>query len=347
MTRAERVRTALGHEPPDRCPWQIELTGDVAARLANGLGVDPRELDEWAGNHCAKLSLTGGEVSNDGTLFRDDWGVEWDRSGLDRDIGIIASRRIERASLAGFSPPRVDADQVRARLDAWFAKPRDRFVFAKIGTLLFERAWSLCGLEEFLMLMATEPDFVHELVEVISEYNERLVSIALDYPIDGFYFGDDFGQQSGMIMSPAMWHEYFEPPLRRLFAVAHGAPHAPGAAARAPVRVVALHSCGKIDAILDSLIGAGLDVYQTVQPEVYDLIELKNRYGDRLSFWGAISTQRDLPVMAADQVRELVRRTVETLGARGGYIAGPTHRVPADVPDDAIIAMVEALRGDA
>ena len=347
MTRTERVRTALRHEQPDRCPWQIELTGDVATRLAARLGVDTNALDEWAGNHCAKISLTGGEMSNDGAVFRDDWGVEWDRSGLDRDIGIIASARIARPSLAGFSPPRIDADAVRARLDAWFAKPRDRFVFAKIGTLLFERAWSLCGLEEFLVYMASEPDFVHDLLALICDHSERLIRIATDYPVDGFYFGDDYGQQSGMIVSPSMWHEFFEPHLRRLFAAARGASHAPGAdSATGPARVVALHSCGKIDAVMDALIDAGLDVYQTVQPEVYDLAVLKRDYGDRLSFWGAISTQRDLPVVPAPEVRELIRRTIDTLGARGGYIAGPTHRVPADVPDDTIIAMVEALRDE-
>ncbi len=83
----------------------------------------------------------------------------------------------------------------------------------------------------------------------------------------------------------------------------------------------------------------------TFWPEVYDPAELKRRYGSPLSFWGALSTQRDLPVMSQDQVRELVRHTVQTLGAGGGYIVGPTHRVPADVPDDAIIAMISCRRG--
>ena len=80
------------------------------------------------------------------------------------------------------------------------------------------------------------------------------------------------------------------------------------------------------------------------QLEVYDLRELKRRWGDRLAFWGAISTQHDLRVLAPDSVRETVCRTIETLGANGGYICGPTHRIPSDVPTENVVALVETLR---
>jgi uroporphyrinogen decarboxylase len=333
VTRRERVRSAIAHRQPDRTPWQVELTGEVAARLAATLGLTPGELDEWAGNHCAKVSLSGGSLSADGEIFRDDYGVEWDRSGLDRDIGIIREPLLRSPDLSGFRTPEIDADAIRRKLDAYFASPPDRFVFAKIGTTLFERAWSLTGLEEFLVYLLTEPAFVAELLALIADHNERLAAIALEYPVDGLYVGDDYGQQSGLIMSPAMWREYFLPHLARLFSQVH-----------AQDAVNALHSCGKIDSILDDLVDAGLDVYQTVQPEVYDLAWLKSRWGDRLSFWGGISTQRDLPFRAAREIREITRETVEVLGRDGGYIAGPTHRVPADVPDETICAVVEVLR---
>lgn len=160
MTRRERVREALAHREPDRTPWQVELTGELAARLAATLGVGAGELDEWAGNHCAKISLAGGASSPDGTVFRDEYGVEWDRGGLDRDVGIIREPLLRSPDLAGFRVPEVDEDGIRRKLDAWFASPPDRFVFAKVGTTLFERAWSLTGLEGFLVYLATEPDFV-------------------------------------------------------------------------------------------------------------------------------------------------------------------------------------------
>lgn len=334
MTRRDRVRAAIAHDRPDRTPWQVELTGETAARLAATLGVGTGALDEWAGNHCAKISLTGGSYSPDGTLFRDDYGVEWDRGGLDRDIGIIHEPLLKSPDLAGFRTPAVDEDAIRRKLDAYFASPPDRFVFAKIGTALFERAWSLTGLEDFLVYLLTEPEFVSDLLALIAEHNEALATIALGYPVDGFYLGDDYGQQTGLIMSPDAWRKHFLPHLTRLFSVVHAA----GA-------VNALHSCGKIDAILDDLVVAGLDVYQTVQPEVYDLAELKARWGARLSFWGGISTQRDLPFRTVDEMREITRETIGVLGNGGGYIAGPTHRVPADVPDETIVAMVDVLRG--
>ncbi|MFW5789597.1 MAG: uroporphyrinogen decarboxylase, partial [Spirochaetota bacterium] len=83
------------------------------------------------------------------------------------------------------------------------------------------------------------------------------------------------------------------------------------------------------------------------QPEVYDLAWLKSRWGDRLSFWGGISTQRDLPFRSPDEIRAITRETLHVLGRDGGCIAGPTHRIPSDVPDETIVAMVEVLRDDA
>lgn len=336
MTRRERVVGSLERSEADAVPWQIELTGEVARRLAQRLSIKDSHMDEWLGNHCAKISLTTGELSRDGTLFRDEWGVEWDRSGIDRDIGIIREPLLHEPSIAGFRPPPVDEAAVRASLDDWFAAPADRFVFAKIGTLLFERAWSLCGLETFLVYLLTDPDFVRELLALIAERNERLVSIACEYPVDGFYFGDDYGQQGGPIIGPDMWRELFEPHLRKLFSTAHAAD-----------AVTALHSCGRIDDLLDDLVDAGLDVYQTVQPEVYDLRELKTRFGDRLAFWGGLSTQRDLPFRPPQEIRRIVRGTIVTLARGGGYIAGPTHRVTPDVPDETIIALVDELRAQA
>ena len=105
-----------------------------------------------------------------------------------------------------------------------------------------------------------------------------------------------------------------------------------------------IHSCGKIDEILPDLIDCGLDVFNPFQPEVMDVFEVKKKYGDHLSFYGGISTQRTLPFGTAEQVKEEVKRLLDIVGENGGYIASPAHAIPADAKTENIVAMIDALK---
>ena len=87
----------------------------------------------------------------------------------------------------------------------------------------------------------------------------------------------------------------------------------------------------------------GLDCYQTFQPEIYDIQQVKNTLGQRLSFWGGISTQRLLPFAEPDEIQKETVRILNILGKNGGYIAAPTHAVPGDVPPENIMAMLEVF----
>jgi uroporphyrinogen decarboxylase len=83
-----------------------------------------------------------------------------------------------------------------------------------------------------------------------------------------------------------------------------------------------------------------LDIYQTVQPEIYDLISIKKQFGDNLTFWGGISTQRLLPFATPEIVAKTTKETIELMSKGGGYIISPTHAVSADTPIENIIAMM-------
>ncbi len=335
MTRREAVLCALGHKRADRLPYHIEMTADLHHRVAERVGVRPEAVADWLGNYCAKVDIGEGGAAEPGGIFRDDFGVRWDRSGADRDIGIIVAPVVPAPDMARIQLPAPNPTEARARAVAAARKARERDValFAKIGMTLFERAWSLCGLEVFLEYLLTEPDFVAELLRRICDHRLALVNAVLDLPVDGFYFGDDYGQQTGALFSLPTFRSLIRPQLERLFAPIR----------RAGKRIV-LHSCGNVELFLDDLIEIGLDAYQTVQPEAYDFERLKGRYGDRLTFWGGISTQTTLPFGSPDDVRAAVRHAVATLGRGGGFIAGPTHRITSDTPVENVFALIEALR---
>jgi uroporphyrinogen decarboxylase len=203
----------------------------------------------------------------------------------------------------------------------------------KIGLAYFERAWSIRGFENLLTDFYLEEDFVVRLFDSILQNNLEIINTALTYNIDGFYFGDDYGQQSSLLMSPECWRKYIKPGLKLMFEPIKKAG-----------KFVALHSCGNISGILRDLIDIGLDVYQTVQPEIYDLKYIKKEYGADICFWGGISTQKDMPFVTPQKLKEIVSDTIHVLQKNGGYIAGPTHQVPPDVPAENVIALIDFLK---
>ncbi len=333
MLRKNTVKAAIQHNETDIVPYNVELTSGLLAKVTEHLGIGRADFGQYAGNHLQKANCNrAGSYIRDG-FFKDEFGVVWDRTGADKDIGIVDHVLLPEPCLDGFDFPRPDMDNIAESTAKLVNNGRDTFKLAKIGTCYFERAWTLRGMENLLMDFLLEPNFVQQLLDNILQYNLQIIDTALHYDIDGFYFGDDYGQQNGLIMSPEVWRKFIKPGLARMFEKVKSAG-----------RIVALHSCGNINAIFNDLIDIGLDVYQTVQPEVYDIKKLKTDFGDNLTFWGGISTQQALPFVTAVELKEIVKKTIAIMADKGGYIAGPTHRIPADVPVENVIALVEVLK---
>ena len=106
---------------------------------------------------------------------------------------------------------------------------------------------------------------------------------------------------------------------------------------------VMLHSCGAISEIMEDLAGCGVDVVNPVQPGAAGMepAALKERFGARLCFHGAIDIQRTLPEGTPEEVRAEVRARFRDLGAGGGYILAPSHNLQPDVPTANILAMYD------
>lgn len=334
MSRRERTLTAIGHSQPDRVPYAIEFTSAQLAKTCAAYAMDPAEFEAYLGNHCQKVGFNIGGRSEREGYFTDEFGVEWDRTGDDKDIGIPTAELVSPHD-DSYVFPEPDLDEMVRSVDRALATRGDAVLFGKIGTTYFERAWSLCGFQNMLMYLAADEDFVKEILAKVLSYNLKIIDSVIDSGIDGFYFGDDYGQQNGLLMSPRMWRTFFKEGWATMFS-----------RVKSRGKIVALHSCGNITDLLPEFIDIGLDIYQTVQPEIYDLRRLKAEFGDRLTFWGGISTQRDLPFDPPEVLRKKIEDTVALLGASGGYIAGPTHRLPPDIPIANIRTLVETLRID-
>ncbi len=329
-TKREVVRLVLEGECPPYVPWSMGFTVEAKVKLQDYYQTDDVEVP--LENHFVKLGSDIGFFTDLGDdRVRDVFGVVWDRS-IDRDIGNVEGCVLPEPTLDGYEFPDPLDPRFFESIEPRIERFPDRFRVYQIGFSLYERAWTLRGMENLLVDFLEHPDFVHKLLTVIADYNIAQVREALKYEIDAVYFGDDWGQQRGLQMGPQTWREFILPQLERMYGVV-----------REAGKFVMIHSCGDVDEVFDDLVAAGLNCFNPFQPEVMDVDALLPRYHGRLAFHGGMSTQKTLPFGTADEVRTETRRLLD-LGAEGGYIFAPAHDVEGDVPLENMLAMINTVQ---
>ena len=330
MTKREVIHTVLEGRIPPYVPWSYGFTKEARAKLEEHF--KPLDVEEALQNHILKLGSDIGFFTDLGdNLVQDVFGVVWDRS-IDKDIGNVAGCVLPESTLQHYSFPDPLDRRFFREIPTRIARYWDRFRVFQIGFSLYERAWTLRGMQNLLMDFYDYPKFVHSLLESIADYNITQIQEALKYEIDAIYFGDDWGQQRGLQMGPKIWHQFIYPVLKRMYSVVHAAG-----------KLVFIHSCGDVDEVFDDLIGIGLNCFNPFQPEVMEVESLMERYRGRLTFHGGLSTQRTLPFGTVEDVRKETKQLLE-MGARGGYIFAPAHDLEGDVPLENMLAFIELVQ---
>jgi uroporphyrinogen decarboxylase len=331
-TPRERVWQAVRHVEPDRVPWSFGYTVPTRRKLEQYYGTC--DLDEALGNHLAKYYLRSPDAWQEVRpgFWRDEFGVVWNRT-VDKDIGVVEDYLLKERSLNGFEFPDPHDPARYEGLPAFIEKHRDRFRMANITFSLFERAWSLRGMSELMVDMIEAPEFVDELLDAITQHNLVLIEHAVRYDVDAVRMGDDWGQQTGLLFGGPHWRRFIKPRLAQMYG-----------AVKAAGKAVFIHCCGKVQELFPDLIELGLDVFNPFQPEVMDQVEIKRQFGDQLAFHGGMSIQKTLPFSTPQDVRDEARRLMDTIGRGGGFIIGPSHDMPGDIPLENLVAFIETVR---
>jgi uroporphyrinogen decarboxylase len=365
----------MHHEQPDRVPVDLGATtltgmsGACQSRLLQHLGfadtppavaaehsaggtppaVDERIL-QWAGTDFRSV---GGIVSLPGRLEQrvsptehvDCWGVRRKKIGEYWDIVESPLRGASKGDLKEFPwpEPRVD-DSLLCGLREHAQKLYTHTDYVVIGEHpvfgVLELGCWMCGYDEFLVRFVSDPDFVRSFFDRYFAIQMRVVEAY--YAAIGEYIhvtmsGDDFGMQSGPLVSPQMFRTfiapYFAERIRRTKSIAdcwfwH-------------------HTCGSVWALLDDLVDCGVDILNPIQTSASHMepAALNDRFGDRVVFWGGVDVQDFLRTAGPDEVRRGVAELVSVLGNEGGYVVSPAHNIQGDVPPENIVAMVHAVHG--
>ncbi len=217
----------------------------------------------------------------------------------------------------------------------------DRAILGAFRGDLMDEGHSLYRHDNFLAMLAEDPERAHDLLERFTELHltnlEKFLRLVGPY-IDVIAFQDDLGIQTGPMVSPRMFREFFKPRYARLWERAKQL---------ADVKVL-MHSCGNIRLLLPDLIDAGLDAINPVQISCkgMDAVSLKREFGKDITFWGGgCDTQRILPRGTPEEIREHVTQQVEVLREGGGFVFEQVHNVLADVPPENVVAMLDTVAG--
>jgi len=333
-SRRERLRKSIMHEKTDSIPYELPLTLPVYNALKDYYGTEDLEDLIYPRANVGNDALRDFKLDDVGLdKSPDEFGAVWTRT--DDDMGCVIEYPLSRPSLQGYTFPDPYAEGRFNHIEALIGKyhERDKFVFGHIGLSLFERAWSLRGMERLLLDFIENQAFVDDLLDHICEFDLGIIEQLTALDLDGFWFGDDWGGQHGLIMGPAIWRRFIQPRLARMYQMvkSKGLP-------------LAIHSCGEITEIIPDLIELGVNALNPFQPEALDIYRLKRDYGDRLCFWGGISTQQTMPYGSPEDVRREVRERIRVFGQDGGYIVSPAHCLQKDVPLANVLAFLDAVK---
>jgi len=346
MSPRERVIKALSREIPDRVPFEFSFTPYLQEIFKQKTGADdPRE---YFGMEIRHVSLKPTRIKQDFSAYISEESSEIssiDEYGVGRIKGstyhftrmVHPLRKLSRREeLEKYPFPDICAEYryegIAEEVEQLHA--RDLFVVGWVGDI-FETAWAMRGMIELFQDFLINQEFAAYLLDKITEDRCFMAENFARAGVDMILLGDDVGMQEKMMMGPETWEEWLKPRLAKVIASAKKIN---------PEIFVFYHSDGNIEEIIPGLIEAGVDVLNPVQPECMDPAEIKEKYGDKLSFWGTIGTQTTMPFATPEEVKREVKLRVETVGKNGGLVLAPTHILEPDVPWENILAFVEGVK---
>lgn len=293
MTSRELVKAALTFQEYDRVPIEAR---DVTAA--------PADYPPWFVG--MPNNVKGKRV--------DAWGCTWE-SLEDGVCGeVIGHPLADWSQFDSFKPPWPILDKVDLSEVNRYCEGTDTFVINQWEPCmpnLFERMQHLRGTENLFLDLAYGDTPVLQLRDRLQEYYLRQMEMWCDTQVDAVQFADDWGSQISLLISPAMWREYFKPMYRQYCELAHS-----------KGKTILMHSDGYVADIIPDLIEIGVDALN-LQLFCMDIEKIAELYHHKVAFWGEIDRQHIQVFGTEDDMRHAVQRLANSFFRYGhtGFIA--------------------------
>jgi len=216
----------------------------------------------------------------------------------------------------------------------------DKALLVVCGCNLFEWGTFLRRMDNFLMDLICDPYNVELLLDQLMVRHlstlEKVCQAVGDI-VDIIRFGDDLGMSSGPFMDADTYRALFKPRHKILcdYVKSHSKMH------------TFIHSCGSISLLMPDMIDAGIEIFNPVQTNAYNMDPgfLKREFGSDVTFWGGgietVGTLNDGPV---ELIREQVLERMEIFSKGGGFVFNTVHNILPDVKPQNVIAMFDAVK---
>ena len=353
MTSRERIenvahRKSFGGGMPLHFGFADQKT---EAAMAQGFGMTPEEFRGWLDNDLKQkypiedvqfISLSGMDYEKarelgfgrsgprENTVI-DRFGCTWSIDCLGQELVSGCIEDIE--DVYDYEFPSPDHPDSLLGVKEWIEDCHSRGYATVVhqNHNIFERSWAMVGYEDFLVACYTEPEAVEYLLDKLTEIKVRMAERICGMKPTLAHTGDDFGLQTGGVMSLEMFRKFFKPRYEKIWSVykKHGIP-------------VLHHSCGDCSQYLEDMIEIGLDMLNPVQQTAMDIRMLSERFGDSLSFFGSIDTIETLTRGTPDDVRRNVDETAEILGRNNGLLLSMLNVMP-NTPFENVKAAIEQM----
>lgn len=349
------VKEALSRRGKGRCPVRLKrLSLDIIIRYGDALAdlfcqypddvvaMIPYEITIGYQPPDAANRTNPVEVLMRGAQWTDEWGTRWGHALGGVGATPVGYPLLDWADLDQYLAHRMPKARQAGRYDSVLpileTHGAARYCFGIVHLALFERFHCLRSMANVFTDFYTHEDEVRRLLDALCGYLVELIRMWGEMGADGVFLTDDWGSQTSLMISPAMWRKFFKPHYATVFAEAH----------RFGMDVI-FHSCGNVTQIVGDLIEVGMDVLDPVQPEAMDMDSIARQFGGKVAFSGAIDLQHLLTSGTPSAVRDGVRHVIETLGRPfgGSLIVSPANVMTPEIPLENLRALFQAAHEQA
>ncbi|MBE0653076.1 MAG: hypothetical protein IH594_04735 [Bacteroidales bacterium] len=331
MKPRERVLKAFKRMSgmPDRVPVQFEMCRQLYDHFGKELKIPVHYTENLYEDVTYRISanelrtamgcdvvVTGASVSDNYAIVKDAegrWLNEYKMKMRQGDIYVevveypLANAQTKSDVLAYQFPDPMAPGRYRDAEKLVKKFHDDYLVIGDIEVTVFSLAHQLAGMEKLLVDMMMETEYVVPLFEACAEFQTSIGLQLIDRGVDAIWFGDDFGTQTSLIMAPETFRTQLKPIYKQMI---------DRFKARNPKIIPILHCDGAVSELLDDIREIGFEVFNPVQPGVPGHLphDMKNNFGDKFAFWGAIDQQDLLPKGTDEELEKDIIEKINILG---------------------------------